>query len=138
MEFNAGQVIGKTLVARQPVSLTRLPKNGANSIYVVQPGQTVGIVQSYVAPSASRFNLWWSFVDSNGKPFYAEHEPGLFDVQNLRNQGLLTLEERKEKADEAAKPVSTKIMDLVKKTALLAVAAYLVATFIKSRSYASK
>jgi len=62
-----------------------------------------------------------------------EHRPGLFDVRAIQQQGVLTLEERKQIADEAAKPVSTKIMDMIQRTVLLAVGAYLLATLIKTR-----
>jgi len=139
MEFNAGQIVGKTLVALQPVDLTRLPSDGAPSIYTTRSNQTVGVVQSYLVPGSNRSNLWWAFRDANGRPYYVEHRPGLFDVRAIQQQGVLTLEERKRQADEAAKPVSTKIMDMVQRTVILGVGAYLLATLIKSRpNYATK
>lgn len=139
MEFNAGQIIGKTLVAIQPVELTRIPSDQAPTVFTTRSGQTVGVVESYLNPGPNRSNLWWAFRDANGRPFYTEHRPGLFDVRAIQQQGVLTLEERKQKADEAAKPVSAKIMDLVQRTVLLGVGAYLLATLIKSRpNYATK
>lgn len=139
MEFNAGQIIGKTLVAVQPVDITRTPSDQAQTVFTTRTGQTVGVVYSYLSPGPNRQNLWWSFRDANGRPYYAEHRTGLFDVRSIQQQGVLTLEERKQKADEASKPVSTKIVDLVQRTILLGIGAYLLATLIKSRGvYATK
>jgi len=134
MEFSAAQIIGKTLVGRTAVPITRLPVDGAPTVFTTAPGQSIGTVQTYLAPGNNRSNLYWAFMDSNGRPYYAEHIPGRFDFEVLKSQGLKTLEERKKEQEEAAKPLSQKIMDTVTKFVLIGAGAYLLGKLIISKT----
>jgi hypothetical protein len=138
MEFRADQVIGKTLIGIEPVKIVRIPNDAAPAVFTTATGQPIGTVQTYLAPSANRSNLYWGFIDSNGRPYYAEHRPGRFDFEALKGQGLKTLEERKQEQEEKAKPLSQKIMDTVTKFVFIGAAAYLLGKLIGGKSYAAK
>jgi len=85
--YNAAQIVGKTLYALQSVNLTRTPFDNAKSIYTVNKGQPLGIVDTYFMPIPGRSNLWWGFKDSKGNPYYVEHKQGLFDLKQIQAQG---------------------------------------------------
>lgn len=100
--YSADQIIGKVLVAKKPVPVYDLPpyNTQASQIAVVQPGQTVGTVYSYVGGTPGKF-LCWQFYSNNNKAYYAAQVPGYYDVQSLKDQGALTTAEETElKADE--------------------------------------
>jgi hypothetical protein len=98
--YSADQIIGKNLIAKKSVELKRLPDTNAKTIYTVKPGQPVGNVYSYIGGDTTA--LFWMFYDSNGKTYYAEHQPGIFDIGVLKDQGVLTVAEETKKKEEAA------------------------------------
>jgi len=91
--FSADQIINKTLIAKQPVQIKRLPLDSAPAVYTVAVGQPVGSVYSYLEPGPGQSLLYWMFYDSNNRPFYAEHKEGRFSIQSLTDQGAVTTEE---------------------------------------------
>ena len=93
--FNAADIIGKTLIAKKQTNILRLPSSNAISVYEANAGETIGVVNSYLLPNNQRNNIFWMFEDSNGKPYYVEHQQNQFDVKTLQSQGVLTLEEKK-------------------------------------------
>ena len=105
--YSADQIVGKTLIAKAKVTLYNLPYDDAAPIGSVQPGQTVGIVVSWLDadPSSGRSRLYWQFVDSSGNFFYAPHYTGEFDVQSLVDQGALTAGQITQAAADAHKSV---------------------------------
>ena len=138
--FNADQIIGKTLIAKKPIDIYRSATDGANVVYTVSPNQSIGKVFSYLLPSANRNNLYWQFIDSNGKYYYTEHQTGAYDVKDLQDQGALTVQDQQAAAEAAAAaaaaanlPLEDKIFKLVKNIALIGAAAYLINTLLNKK-----
>ena len=98
--YSADQIIGKSLVAKKSVELKRLPQDSAPSIYTVKPGQTVGVVYSYLLPKEGRSTLYWQFIDANGRYFYAAHKEGIFDIDSIKTQGGKSTEEKLKEEEE--------------------------------------
>lgn len=92
-EFLASDIVGKSLIAKKRVDIYDTVNAGRKRIAFVRPGDSVGTVYSWIQRPDG---LWWMF--ESGKNFYyAKHAVGLFNVSNLKQQGLLTLEEKNEK-----------------------------------------
>lgn len=123
--FNAGDIIGKTLIAKKNVQLKRIAADNAPVIFNVSPGDVVGIVDSYLMPSSERSELYWTFLDSNNKPYYASHSVGKYDVKELQSQGALTLQEQQQAAQQAAMTTGDKIFQLIRNLAIGAAIIYL-------------
>lgn len=110
--YSAGDIVNKTLVAKSRVPIYRLPYDGAELLGYVEPGQTVGMVYAWLAadPAAGRSLLWWQFAPAYGGSayYYAPHQEGLYNVNSLKEQGVMTtlekIEEEKRRADQAAQP----------------------------------
>jgi hypothetical protein len=131
--FNAADIIGKTLVAKSQVPLYRLPNDNAAIVYTVSPGQSLGIVQSFLLPGANRTNLYWQFKDQNNNFYYSEHKQGIYDVKELSDQGALTLQQQQAAATEASLSTGDKIFRLIKNALLIGAGVYLVNTIIKKK-----
>jgi hypothetical protein len=131
--FNAADIIGKTLVAKSQVPLYRLPNDNAAIVYTVSPGQSLGIVQSFLLPGANRTNLYWQFKDQNNNFYYSEHKQGIYDVKELSDQGALTLQQQQAAAIEANLSTGDKIFRLIKNALLIGAGVYLVNTIIKKK-----
>jgi len=132
--FNAADIIGKTLIAKKQTNILRLPTSNALTVYQANAGETIGVVQSYLLPNNDRNNIFWSFEDSNGRPYYVEHQQNKFDVKTLQQQGVLTLEEIKQQADAANETIEQKIFRYIKNGFLLAASAYLLKALIDSQT----
>jgi hypothetical protein len=131
--FNAGDVIGKTLIAKRNIPLVRQPADDAQVIYNVSPGQSVGNVDTFLLPNENRSSLYWSFKDANGKNYFAKHAVGNFDVKELQQQGLLTLQEQQAAEIEASLSTGDKIFRLIKNIALIGAAAYILKQVIQKK-----
>jgi hypothetical protein len=131
--FNAADIIGKTLVAKSQVPLYRLPNDNAAIVYTVSPGQSLGIVQSFLLPGANRTNLYWQFKDQNNNFYYSEHKQGIYDVKELSDQGALTLQQQQAAAIEANLSTGDKIFRLIKNALFFGAGVYLVNTIIKKK-----
>lgn len=112
--YSADQIIGKSLYAKTAVKLKRIAQDSAPDIYTVNPGQLVGIVYSYVMPSADRATLYWQFLDANGRAYYAAHTPTSFSLTKLAEQGALSVKEEAAAAAAAAETTPQKIERLFK------------------------
>lgn len=131
--FNAADIIGKTLVAKSQVPLYRLPNDNAEIVYTVSPGQSLGVVQSFLLPGTNRTNLYWQFKDENNNFYYSEHKQGIYDVKELSDQGALTLQQQQAAATEANLSTGDKIFRLIKNALLIGAGVYLVNTIIKKK-----
>jgi hypothetical protein len=131
--FNAGDVIGKTLIAKKNIPLVRQPADDAQVIYNVSPGQSVGNVDTFLLPNENRSSLYWSFKDANGKNYFAKHAVGNFDVKELQQQGLLTLQEQQAAEIEASLSTGDKIFRLIKNIALIGAGAYILKQVIAKK-----
>lgn len=99
--FNVADIIGKTLIARTQVSVYKRPDSATKPIGYVVAGNPVGVVYSWVGPdrAADGIKIWWIYTDSPHGTYYSPHEPGIYDVNALRQQGVLST---KEKIDQEA------------------------------------
>lgn len=132
-EYTADQIIGKTLIAREPVRIYRTASDGATAVYTVSPGDPVGTVTSYLLPSGSRSSLFWTYQDSQGRAYYTAHRVGRYDVSSLQQQGALTLAQQQAELQEKNKTLQARIFDSVRFIALLGAGAYIIANYFKSR-----
>lgn len=130
--FNAADIVGKSLIAKKTIDIVRVPDDNAKSVFKVKPGETIGVVYSYLLPNQNRKNLYWMFEDSNGKAYYVEHISRNFDTEAIKQQGALTLAERKEKADAENETTGDKIFRYVKNGFLISAAAYILKTIIET------
>jgi hypothetical protein len=131
--YSAEQIIGKTLIAKRPIDLVRIASDNAPVVYTVDPGQTIGKVQSYLLPSNNRSSLYWQFIDQNNKAYYAAHAVGNFDVKSIADQGALTVVEQAAAAAEAEMSTGDKVFRLVKNLAFIGAGAYLLNTIINKK-----
>lgn len=131
--YSVDQIIGKTLIAKKPIDLVRYGSDNAPVIYTVKSGQTVGIVYSYLLPNENRSSLYWSFDDADGRPYYAKHGIGFFDVKALQDSGALTVTEQAAAEAEKELSIGDKIFRLVKNLAFIGAGAYLLNTIINKK-----
>lgn len=120
------QFVDKTLVAKKPVKIYNVPENISNSkvVTTVQPGLSVGVVYSWVGGVDGK-PLYFMFYSNIAKRYYyAKYEPGAFDYDLLRQQGIKTTAEIIKEKEEEKKPGSQKVFDYIKKYAMWAGIAY--------------
>jgi hypothetical protein len=125
MLYSAADIIDKTLIAKENIAIKRLPLDSAPTVFTVQSGQPVGRVNSWLSAGAGRSTLYWMFLDSNGRPYYAAHTANSYSLSAIKQQGVVSVKEAAEAA--AAKTETTS--DFLKKyakTALYVVAAAVV------------
>ena len=118
--FSAADIVGKTLIAGTWVPLKRLPFDAAPDIYNVQPGSSVGVVYSFLLPDKDRERMYWTFYDTNGKAYYAEHIEGRFSVQGLTDQGVKTTLDKIKEQEKANESLKTTIEKNIKWLAIAA------------------
>lgn len=92
--YTALDIVGLSLYAKESVPIKYQPWDDTEVKRMVQPGNLVGTVTSFVEPRAGRSELYWEFEDAWGILYYAPHRPGLYNLQKLRDQGLLTIQEQ--------------------------------------------
>ena len=102
--YNANDVIGKTLIANIPVNVYAEATN-VNLLYTVRPGNTVGVVYSWVNKSGV---IWWQLEPGNK---FVSHSIGKFNLQVLEDQGLLTTEEKEQVKEEENKSWFQKFLE---------------------------
>jgi hypothetical protein len=132
--FNANDIIGKTLIAKKAIDIVRSADDSAQSVYEVSPGESVGVVYSYLLPNNARSNIYWMFEDNTGRPYYVKHGVGKFDIKTIQSQGALTLEEKQEQAEAASETITNKVFRYAKNGFLIAAAAYIVKSIIDSQA----
>jgi len=90
--FSAADIVGKSLIALKRVDIYDTVHAHRKRIAFIRPGDSVGVVYSWLSRPDG---LWWMFQSGTGY-YYAKHAAGLFDVSNLKTQGVLTMEQKKE------------------------------------------
>ena len=128
--FSASDIVGKTLIANEPVIIKRIPEDSAPSVFNVKVGQPVGTVYSWISPGANNKSLYWMFKDENGRNYYSEHKVGRYSIKALQSQGVLTEVEKLEKEKEANQPLATTITKQITKLALIAAGAYVLVNIL--------
>lgn len=109
--YNANDVIGKTLIANIPVNVYAEATN-VNLLYTVRPGNTVGVVYSWVNKNGV---IWWQLEPGNK---FVSHSIGKFNLQVLEDQGLLTTEEKEQVKEDANKTWFQKFLEGTSKKVL--------------------
>jgi hypothetical protein len=104
--YDVSDIVGKTLFPKSTVDVySNTPSNGGKKIGTINSGNPAGVVTSWVTDKATN-HIWWQFMDSKGAYYYIEHAAGRFDVSSLKQQGVLTteqkVEEQKKKEQAAA------------------------------------
>lgn len=125
MIYSAADLIDKTLIAKKPIAIKRFALDTAPTVYTVMSGQPVGKVYSWLNAGTGRQYLYWEFLDSYGRPYYAAHTADSYSLSAIKQQGVVSVKEAAEA--EAAKAETTG--DFIKKyakTALYVIAAALV------------
>jgi hypothetical protein len=110
MGYSAADVIGKKLYAASRVPIQKLPFDNELVLRTAEPGELVGVVYTYFEPKAGRSVLYWGFKDQYGNNYYAAHRPEYYSTQKLREQGVLTVEEKK--ALENQNPLAATVKNL--------------------------
>jgi len=119
--YSADAIIGKTLIAAKPVAIKRIPSDVAPVVFMVAVGQPVGVVQSFVSPTAGRTRLWWQYRDKDGRYYYSEQVVGNYSLSALKDQGVQTTKQETEAAQEANKPFN--LAEFIQKNITLVVVA---------------
>lgn len=91
--YNVTDIVGKDLYAKSRVEIKNEPFDDAPAQSYVDPGGWVGNVFSYLDVAAGRSTVYWMFENA-GRYYYAAHEPGLYDLNKLKEQGVLSEEEK--------------------------------------------
>lgn len=118
--FNAGDIVGKTLIAKKDIYVYRNPNDGAEITGTVKAGQPVGVVYAWLGPSPAlgRSGLWWAFFPQSGQYYYTPQKEGYFDVTALNQQGVISTAERIENEREAAAAAARPWYENILRTAL--------------------
>jgi hypothetical protein len=101
MGYSAADIVGKTLFARTQVPYRYGAYDDSQIVGYFQPGQKIGVVDTWVGIKEGRSFLNWSFIGPTGTPYYVEHRGSYFDLDSLRAQGVLTQEEQAQAAADA-------------------------------------
>jgi hypothetical protein len=94
--YSLTDIVGKTLIAKTDIPVYRGSEvpNG-QPFAIVSSGQPVGVVDSWLNPGKSgRVNLWFQYLDEFNRPYYTEMKPGFYDVNALKQQGVLTVKQK--------------------------------------------
>jgi hypothetical protein len=130
--YSAADIIGKTLIAKKSIGIKREPTDLASIIFTVQPGQSVGIVDSYYNVIPGRSVLYWGFKDANGRNYYAPHLEGYFDLTALKDQGVITTQEKTQLELQKNETTKSFIERNIKNIIIIAAAAYILKEPIKN------
>lgn len=102
--ISVDQVVGLDLFALKPVVAYDYPEAPQQVVSTYQPGDRVGTVYSYVLRNEQ---VWW-MMGTNGP--YVKHEPGMFDLDALEQQGALTSKQEQREKQLATAGIIEKYM----------------------------
>lgn len=120
------QFVEKTLIAKKPVKIYNVPEflSGSKVVTTVKPGLSVGVVYSWVGGVDGKPLYFMFYAPLTKLAYYAKYEPGAFDYDLLREQGIKTTAEVIKEKEEQSKPGSQKVFEYIKKYAMWAGIAY--------------
>lgn len=130
--YDVTQLVGKTMKATGNVPLYRVPLDSAPSVFTVKPGQSIGVVYSYLLPKEGRTALYLMFYDSANKPYYMRWGAPV-DTGFLKDQGVKSDEQLQAEKTDANKSFGDKALDAVKYLAIAAGIAYLTKAVIDKK-----
>lgn len=116
--YSVDQVLEKTLTAKKDLPVYNgYPPGIVKRIGTVKAGNPAGIVFSYIAadPTKGRDQLWWMFypASSAGSYYYMPHDADAFDLDALRQQGVISVEEQQQQEQDKNKEWYEKVLDKV-------------------------
>jgi hypothetical protein len=127
-EITADKIIGKTLFAKK--DLTRL-NSSLVKIGTIVKGSPVGQVYSYIQRDGK---VYWQFIDFNNKPYLVLHTADSFKFSGDVKEAVEKQKSEAEKIEKEEKGSVPFYIEKYGKTILIyGIAAYLIATYIKSR-----
>lgn len=115
-EYDVSDIIGKTLYPVRVIDVYDHPDG--NIIGSINPPAPAGIVYSWV--NGADGSLWWMFESKNSNlgnqygSYYIKQVGGIFDVQALRAQGVITIKEKEALEKQKKKDTLDRIGDIVK------------------------
>lgn len=126
--YSAGSIIDKSLFAAKKLDIYDSPtdKNYTGKIIgYVNAGSSCGVVDTYLLPDPAkgRTKFWWVFKPASNysRAYYIPHDSSNFDLSSLKQQGVITIEEKieqeKEKEEKENQTWYEKIADSIGKTA---------------------
>jgi hypothetical protein len=107
--YNANDILDKTLYAKKPVNVYSAPNNLLTPLYVVSPGNIVGVVYSWVKKNDI---VYWHLYDNT----FVTHDSDKFSLEKLQEQGAQSTEEKLEAEAEANMPWYEKLTKTATKT----------------------
>lgn len=107
--YNANDILDKTLYAKKPVNVYSAPNNLLTPLYVVSPGNIVGVVYSWVKKNDI---VYWHLYDNT----FVTHDSDKFSLEKLQEQGAQSTEEKLEAEAEANMPWYEKLAKTATKT----------------------
>jgi len=118
---NAGDIIGKTLVAATRVPIYDQANDDAQPAGYISAGQPVGVVYSYLSPdpSKNRSVLWWMFeplpdgsdIGNDQGYYFAPHNAAYYNFQALSDAGVLTVAQATALKNGTAPSTAEKLLD---------------------------
>lgn len=130
---SADKIIGKTLIAK--VNISKL-SGTFNKVATFAPGETIGIVYSYVMRDGK---LFWLFYDTFDKPYYVQHGQGRFEVTDtIRTEIRKQRAEQQQQEAEQLKKIKGEIPYYIEKYGIWIIgsiaAVVLLNTYIKKKA----
>lgn len=107
--YNANDILDKTLYAKKSVNVYSAPNNLLTPLYVVSPGNIVGVVYSWVKKNDI---VYWHLYDNT----FVTHDSDKFSLEKLQEQGAQSTEEKLEAEAEANMPWYEKLTKTATKT----------------------
>lgn len=107
--YNANDIVDKTLYAKKLVNVYSAPNNLLTPLYVVSPGNIVGVVYSWVKKNDI---VYWHLYDNT----FVTHDSDKFSLEKLQEQGAQSTEEKLEAEAEANMPWYEKLAKTATKT----------------------
>lgn len=135
--FNAADIVNKTLIASRDLEVfSDVPSRNGKKIGTVKRGNSCGVVYSWITDSNTG-TLYWVFKHSLYGEYCIEHAPGSFNVSALREQGVITTQEKIEKEEYANLPWYERLFKNLGKSlttiAIVGVGVYALSEYSKSK-----
>lgn len=122
--YDLSQLVNKKLYARQKVNARSDASTSGRLLYTFQPKEFIGVIFSAV----SRPDGTWLQVDrnlaGNTVSFFVKASAAGLDVDSLRDQGAMTVQEEARAEEEASKTTGDKIFETLEKFGVLAALAF--------------
>lgn len=137
--FSASDFIGKTLYANKKLNAyVTPPKSGdERPLVVIQPGQMIGVVDTWVGGKEGE-DLYWGFIRPGrkkgevGAMYYVKHGNQI-DSRTLQDQGLKSTSQKAKDKKEADQSTSDKIFSMIQKGAMYGGLIWLASSLYKNR-----